>query len=228
MDVAVVIVGSDLRIRRFTPTAERLLNLIPADIGRPLGQIKTTLIDADLEALAHDTIELLQPIERDVQGRDERWYALAVRPYRNVDQRIDGAVITLMDVTATKGYQQQVDRLREHLLANVATMREPAFVLDEQLHVKLANHALVERLGLDGVTDSTPIERFGRSRWNLEPVRRMLGAQHAGTDTVTTPPIDLRVPNQTPTRVTLTARRVALEAGRMWTQIVMRETADAP
>ena len=54
VDIAIVIVARDLRIRRFTPMAERVLNLIPADIGRPIGHIKPNIDCPDLEARIHE------------------------------------------------------------------------------------------------------------------------------------------------------------------------------
>jgi len=149
VDITILIVGNDMRIRRFTPTAERMLNLIPGDVGRPLGQINTNLTSSDLEALARETIETFMPREIEVQDRVGRWYMLRVRPYRNVDNRIDGAVLTLIDIGAAKLYQQQIDRAREQLLQTVDLMRDPAIVIDETLHVKAANEAFYRVFGLE-------------------------------------------------------------------------------
>jgi two-component system CheB/CheR fusion protein len=45
VDITILIVGNDMRIRRFTPTAERMLNLIPGDVGRPIATWTTELME---------------------------------------------------------------------------------------------------------------------------------------------------------------------------------------
>ena len=98
VEIAIVIVASDLRIRRFTPMAERVLNLIPADIGRPISQIKPNIDCPDLEQIIRHVIDHVTPQEREVRDRQGNEFSLIVRPYKNIDNRIDGAVLTLFDV----------------------------------------------------------------------------------------------------------------------------------
>jgi two-component system CheB/CheR fusion protein len=98
---AVVMVTSDLRIRRFTPLAEQLLNLIPSDVGRPLGDIKPNLDLPDLAGLVREVLDSVSPQEREVADRSGRLYALRIRPYKDHDNRIDGAVLALTEVTRT-------------------------------------------------------------------------------------------------------------------------------
>ena len=100
--VAIVIVSNDLRIRRFTPMAERILNLIPSDIGRVIGQIKPNIDCPDLDRLIVECIDSVTPTERDVQDGQGRWYSLRIRPYKSLDNKIDGAVLALFDVDVLK------------------------------------------------------------------------------------------------------------------------------
>ena len=102
IQIAIVIVSSDLRIRRFTPMAERLFNLIPGDVGRPISQIKPNFACPDLEQVIVESLESATPIARDVQEPSGRWFSLNVRPYKTIDNRIDGAVIGLFDVDTQK------------------------------------------------------------------------------------------------------------------------------
>jgi two-component system CheB/CheR fusion protein len=110
VQIAIVIVSSDLRIRLFTPMAEKLLNLIPTDMGRPFSQISSNIAVSDLPALIAETIEQVTPVERDVQDSQGRWYSLRVRPYKGSENRIEGAVIVLFDIDAAKRYAQQMNR----------------------------------------------------------------------------------------------------------------------
>jgi two-component system CheB/CheR fusion protein len=104
VDIPIVIVGSGLEIRRFTPRAEQLFNLIPGDVGRPIGQINPNFDAAGLDGLIRQTIDLVAPQEREIQDKSGRWHAIRVRPYKGVDNRLDGAVIAIVDVDVAKRF----------------------------------------------------------------------------------------------------------------------------
>lgn len=97
-NIPVVMVGADLRIRRFTRLARTVISLLPTDIGRPIGDIKPAIMIPDLGALLTEVIEHVQPIEREVQDARGHWYMLRIHPYRTIDNRIDGAVMVLLDI----------------------------------------------------------------------------------------------------------------------------------
>jgi two-component system, chemotaxis family, CheB/CheR fusion protein len=102
VQIAIVIVARDLRVRRFTPMAEKKFNLIASDIGRPFSQISTTLQCPELPALINETIDSVAPVERTVQDATGETYLLRIRPYKTPDNRIDGAVIALFDLDPAK------------------------------------------------------------------------------------------------------------------------------
>src|SRR5919201_1677353 len=81
VQIAIVIVTSDLRIRRLTPMAERALNLLPGDVGRPIGQIKPNIDCPDLEQAILGVIDSVVPTERQVRDMQGNWYSLRIRPY---------------------------------------------------------------------------------------------------------------------------------------------------
>ena len=96
----IVMVGRDLRVRRFTPLAERVFNLIPSDVGRPISDIKPNLDVPDLGALISGVIDSLRSYEGEVQDLNGHWYSLRIRPYVTLDNKIDGASIVLVDIDA--------------------------------------------------------------------------------------------------------------------------------
>jgi two-component system CheB/CheR fusion protein len=98
VDLPVVMLGSDLTIRRFTPPAERVLHLIPSDIGRPIGDLNPRIEAPDLEPLLTQVIDTGVVREREVRDREGRWYSMRLRPYRTADERIEGAVMVLVDI----------------------------------------------------------------------------------------------------------------------------------
>ena len=92
------------RIKRFTPAITELINLIEGDIGRPLGHIVSNLIGYN--RLVEDTQEVLDtlvPKEIEVQTKSGRWYLLGIRPYRTLENVIEGAAITFVDIHRLKG-----------------------------------------------------------------------------------------------------------------------------
>ena len=102
VQIAIVIVSRDLRVRRFTPAAEKKFNLIASDVGRPFSQISTTLKCRELVTIISEVIDTVSPVERTVEDESGDTYLLRIRPYKTPDSRIDGAVIALFDFDPTK------------------------------------------------------------------------------------------------------------------------------
>jgi two-component system CheB/CheR fusion protein len=101
-NVPMVALGVDLRIRRFTPAAGKLLNLLPSDVGRPLSNLKLAVEVPDLETLVTEVIDSVQVREREGRDAEGRRYALRIYPYRTADNKIDGAVVVLVDIDQVK------------------------------------------------------------------------------------------------------------------------------
>lgn len=99
VDVIILMIGNDLSIRRFTPNAREVMRLIPTDVGRPLADIKSHLEVSNLEKRILRVIRTMSAEQMEVQDGQGRWYTMRIRPYRTADNRIDGAVLTLVDVT---------------------------------------------------------------------------------------------------------------------------------
>ncbi|HEY1207071.1 MAG: chemotaxis protein CheB [Bryobacteraceae bacterium] len=102
VDIPIVILGADRRIRRFTPAAEKLLNLIPSDVGRPIGDIKPNIDVPELGGLISEVIDKVRLVERDVQGRDGRWYSLRMRPHTTAENKTGGVLMALLDIDVMK------------------------------------------------------------------------------------------------------------------------------
>ena len=100
VNIPIIMVDCNLRIRRLTPTAEKALRVIPADVGRLITDIKLNIDVPDLEKLILGVIASLQPAGQDVRDEQGKWYSLQVRPYRTIDNRIDGVVLSLQDIDA--------------------------------------------------------------------------------------------------------------------------------
>ncbi|HEX2477266.1 MAG TPA: chemotaxis protein CheB, partial [Lacipirellulaceae bacterium] len=98
-EIAVIFLDTQMRIRRFTPAIKDLMELIPSDIGRAISDMAAKFIDPDLVADCRAVLDKLVPIEQEVQSDSGRTYIRRVTPYRTRDNRIDGVVITFVEIT---------------------------------------------------------------------------------------------------------------------------------
>lgn len=121
--IPVIIVGRELRIRRFTPAAGALLNLDPSDVGRPIGHLSTSIDVSDLEEMLTDVLQHVRAREREVTDRHGHSYALRMHPYHTAEGTIDGAVIVLVDITDLRRGEAA-----ERELAAIVTSSEDAIV----------------------------------------------------------------------------------------------------
>jgi len=98
----ILILGLDLRIRRFTSAAEKLFGLIPADVGRPVTGINLRLDLPDLSKLVLEVTDSLAIKELEVKDHDGHWWSARIRPYKTIDNKIEGAIIAFVDIDPAK------------------------------------------------------------------------------------------------------------------------------
>jgi two-component system CheB/CheR fusion protein len=173
--VGTVILGDDLRTKRFVPTSTQVFKLIGSDVGRPLTDLASTLHYDRLEEDVREVLETLNRKELEVTTDDGRWFTLHLQPYRTRDNMIAGVVLTFADVTRIK---EAEDAAREaQLLAeNILTaVREPLLVLDGDLRVLRANQAFYDFFRVSSkVTERVPIFQLGKNQWDIPELRRLL------------------------------------------------------
>ncbi len=175
-NIPMIIVGNDMYIKRFTPTARKVMNLIPSDVDRPIGDIKLNINIANLEETILGVIEDMAPQEIDVQDKEGKWYSVRIRPYRTLDNKIEGAVITMIDINAVKRSREEVQQALDYSQAIIDTMKEPLVVLDKELRVISANKAFYKTF-MVRVSDVEHKLFFGigDQQWDKPDLRRMLG-----------------------------------------------------
>jgi len=115
-EIASVFLTTDFRIKRFTPVSTRMFNLIASDIGRPISDIAQKFDDPDLLRDAEAVLLDLAKRAKEVQCHDERWCIRRILPYRTLDHRIEGVVLTFTDVTEIKQASQPLGLLATVLL----------------------------------------------------------------------------------------------------------------
>jgi len=111
VQIPILMLGNDHTIRRFTPLAATALNLIQADVGRPISDLKFNFsspdTDLDLDLLVTEVLGEMSSKELEVQDTKGKWYKLQVRPYKTIDNKIDGAVLAWIDIDTLKNSLKQ-------------------------------------------------------------------------------------------------------------------------
>jgi PAS domain-containing protein len=126
IEVATVYLDRNLKIKRFTPAATKIFNLIPTDIDRPVIQLSNNL---QYQTLADDVIHALKTLEAksiEVCATDGSWYNMRIIPYRTSENIIEGVLITLVDITNQKNVEQKLEKTNRHF--NLVMENLPAIV----------------------------------------------------------------------------------------------------
>jgi two-component system CheB/CheR fusion protein len=107
-DIGTIFLDRQLRIQRFTPSAQKIFNLLPADLGRPLSDITSKLAYPEFIHEAQGVLETLATSEREVRMGDASWYMARISPYRTQEDRIAGVVATFVDISERLRAEEQV------------------------------------------------------------------------------------------------------------------------
>ena len=132
-DFGTLFLDSSLRIKRFTQQVTELFSITPSDEGRPISDFAHRLEYDGLVADARRVLANLAPIRHEIRSRDDRWYDVRLRPYRTVDDKIDGVVLTFVDMTERRQTDEALRtserRLRQQTQL-VELSRDPIFIWD--------------------------------------------------------------------------------------------------
>jgi two-component system CheB/CheR fusion protein len=175
INIPILMLGADLQIRQFTPAVENIFNLISTDIGRPLSDITHKLNISNLEQEILEVIRTLNLKTQEIQDRDGHWYHLRIRPYRTIDNKIDGAVLVLIDIDNLKRSNAQLMEARDYADAIVETVWQPLIVLNQDLRVIAASRSFYDAFQVAPVeTEQHLIFELGNGQWNIPQLRSQL------------------------------------------------------
>ena len=183
IEIATIFLDNDLCVKRFTPQATRIVNLVASDVGRPLGHFTTNLKYDRLVEDAQEVLDTLVPKETQVQASDGHWYNMRVLPYRTVENVIDGVVMTFADITAMKQLEEslqaaarmELQAARDYAQNIIATIREPLVVLDGELRIVSASPAFYETFQVTpAVTEGRLLYEVGQRQWDIPSLRQLL------------------------------------------------------
>jgi two-component system CheB/CheR fusion protein len=175
INMPVIMMGTDLVVRRITPQAEKVLNVISSDIGRGISKIKLSVDIPDFEKILSDVIESLEPKTFEIESGEGNWYSVYIRPYRTLDNKINGVVAIFIDITEHKKAQQIIEEARAYAENIVETMREPLIVLDTDLKVISANRSFYQTFKVNHKeTQGRLIYDLGNRQWGIPKLRKLL------------------------------------------------------
>ncbi|MDQ8204725.1 chemotaxis protein CheB [Pelagicoccus sp. SDUM812003] len=119
-EVATLFLDNDLSVRRFTSPAAKIIKLIPSDVGRPITDLASELLYPELADDVNEVLRKLGSIEKSVRASDDRWFTARIMPYRTLDNRIEGVVITFWDITDAKRLEAELRRIQGELESRLA------------------------------------------------------------------------------------------------------------
>ncbi len=181
IDVATIFLDRNMRIRRFTSQTEKMMNMLPTDVGRPVEDMALSMKYKSLVKDAREVLNRLTTIEKEVRTEDDHWYSVRILPYKTVDDIIDGVVITFVDITVQKKAQERLEMLTGELRGAktyaesiVNNIRQPLAVLDKDLKVQSVNVAFLRAFEVSqGDIEGKSIEELGNG-WESSETQTQL------------------------------------------------------
>jgi PAS domain S-box-containing protein len=179
--VATIFLDRAFCIRLYTPAAQQLFNLIPSDYGRPISDITHRLKYDDLLPDAETVLKKLTQIEREIKTTDHRTLLMRVLPYRTTEDRIQGVVITLFDITERKQAEETLRASEQRLQRMVNVPSVGMLTFDYAATLLQANDAFLEMMGYTRPEfearqftwrDFTPAEHVEASQQVMEQLRQ--------------------------------------------------------
>jgi two-component system, chemotaxis family, CheB/CheR fusion protein len=176
VDVPILRVDRNLCLCRFTPAAEKVFGVGSTDLQHPIRLLQSRLgMQADFERLIRDVIGSLAVQGHKMQDPRGHWWSLSIRPYRTADDRLDGAVLTFMDVDSIQHALHASQEARQYADAIVETVREPLVILSQDLRVERANASFYGKFHLrPEQTEGKHIYELDAAQWKIPKLRLLL------------------------------------------------------
>nr|WP_319540448.1 chemotaxis protein CheB [uncultured Methanospirillum sp.] len=166
--VGTIFLNIDLKVRWFTPEIVTLYKLVSSDVGRPLSDIKSLILNDTLLEEAGMVLDSLIPKEKEIQTIDNRWFLVRILPYRTLKNVIDGVVLSFIDINIRKRAEEESVRSQEYAENIIDTIREPLLILDNDLTVISVSHSYYQMfLTSPAETEGKNLIEIGSSQWSI-------------------------------------------------------------
>ncbi len=160
-DIGTIFLDRDLLIQRFTPSAQKIFNLVESDRGRSISDITSRLNYKDFVGEAENVLRDLRIIEREVQMAEGTWHMTRIAPYRTTDDRIAGVVATFVDITHRKEAEENLRRSEARLRSAIEIETIGVIFFSRDGRITETNEAFLK---MSGYTRDEVEE--GRVRWD--------------------------------------------------------------
>ncbi|MHB8392707.1 MAG: PAS domain S-box protein, partial [Acidobacteriaceae bacterium] len=175
VNLPILVLMRDFRVRSFTPLAAQLFNLLVTDIGAPINWVKHGHEFRDLERFISTAMDTVSAQEHEVRDRDGCWYMLRIQPYVTIDNKIDGAVLVMVNIDALKRSTLETRRALDYAEAMLRTARVPLVALHSDLRVNTANEAFYKTFNLSAAeVDGRSIFALNGGAWDIPELRTLL------------------------------------------------------
>jgi len=173
--IGVILLDQKLAIREYTQAVTSIFSLRKSDLGRPLAEIKSQLTYERLIGDAIGVLDTLVNVEQEVMTVDDHWYKVEIRPYRTMNNVIDGLVVGFTDITVQKLAQQEAEERSLYIRSVVDTVENGLLELDGDLCVFAANTAFYRQFQ-SNVNDTIGrlLYALGDGQWDIPELRRLL------------------------------------------------------
>ncbi len=173
--VAIVMLTSNLTIRRLTPAAGKLLGLAPGDVGRRISDFNLGFSIELIEEKVKEAVNNVSNVELETRDRTGRYFSLRIRPYKTTDSRIDGAVLTFVDIDETKSKQRMAEATQSYSNAILKTIHDPLVILDRKFRIERVNEAFYRTFKVESKdTIGRSLYDLGNGQWDIPELRKLL------------------------------------------------------
>ena len=174
-EIATIFVDNELKIRRFTDEATKIVKLIKSDVGRSLGDIVSSINYPDLVDDILNVIEKVVYKEKEVNNNKGEWYKVRIMPYKTSKNIIDGATITFLDVSNMKNIQDKLQNALNYAENIIYTAHEPLLILDNELVIISANKSFYDTFDLNkSTTEGEKLSEISDGDWNASSIQNLL------------------------------------------------------
>lgn len=164
-NIGTVFLDRNLLIRKFTPAVTAAINILELDIGRPIHHIShNTLYDNFIEDI-ENVLRTLVPKEVQIKGKKNNWFLMRILPYRTIENAIDGVVITFIDITERKEFEEEIERKNNLLISVLDSSPVASTILDKNGMITYANQMAEQILGVDKKTITQ--RKFNTIDWKI-------------------------------------------------------------
>jgi signal transduction histidine kinase/PAS domain-containing protein len=211
IDLPIIVVDRDCTVSSFNQAAGTFFSIGSPDVGRSLCEIRVFSDVKRLEELCGDAIARGVSSQGEVRDANGSWFVLRIEPYKESDQQIAGAVLTLTNVTAVRVSLEQAVYEREYAKAIINTVIDPLVVLDEDLQIQTANHAFYAKFQVSREeTQGVRLYELGNTDWSIR-LRTFLLDSHSANGQFDAIEAEHEFPTIGPRTVLLNARRLSRE-----------------